>query len=115
MTGAYQLIILGDKKNSLSDIVQQLEQKLFELHITNNPINNLIKVIDSSDIEKLSIKNPAICLYFGNKEKSDTDILDRLLLQNILILPLVSDIKEATKEIPKNLSAINCFEYKKTR
>ena len=109
MTGVYQLIILGNKKNNSKKIIKLLNEKLSELHISNT----LIKKINSNNLQNLSIKNPAICLYFGNKKKCDIDIIDSLLIQNILILPLVSDIKNVPAEIPKSLSAINCFEYNK--
>ena len=72
---------------------------------------NVIKRINSNNIDNHLIKSPTICLYFGNKEKKDKDIIDRFLSQNILILPLVSDVKEVPNEIPENLSVINCFEY----
>ena len=107
MTSFYQLIILGNKNNNSNKIIQQLENKLSELHISKN----VIQRIDSSNIQDLSIKHPAICLYFGNKKKSDITIIDSLLSQHILILPLVSDIKKVPNEIPDNLSAINCFEF----
>lgn len=107
MTSFYQLIILGNKNNNSNKIIQQLENKLSELHISKN----VIQRIDSSNIQDLSIKHPAICLYFGNKKKSDITIIDSLLSQHILILPLVSDLREVPNEIPDNLSAINCFEF----
>lgn len=107
MIGIYQLIILGNKINDSNEIIQQLKNKLYELHISKN----VIKLIDSNSIQDLSIKHPAICLYFGNEKKSDITIIDNLLSQNILILPLVSDLREVPNEIPDNLSTINCFEF----
>ncbi|MBQ4553989.1 MAG: toll/interleukin-1 receptor domain-containing protein [Spirochaetaceae bacterium] len=107
MIGIYQLIILGNKINDSNEIIQQLKNKLYELHISKN----VIKLIDSNNIQDLSIKHPAICLYFGNEKKSDITIIDNLLSQNILILPLVSDLREVPNEIPDNLSTINCFEF----
>ena len=107
MTEGYQLILLGNKINNSNEIIQHLNEKLSELCISNA----LISIINPNNIHNLSIKIPAICLYFGNKEKSDSDIVERLLSQNILILPLVSNVKEVPNEIPENLTVINCFEY----
>lgn len=107
MTSFYQLVILGNKKNYSYKIIEHLENKLSELHISKN----VIQRIDSNNIQDLSIKHPAICLYFGNEKKSDITIIDNLLSQNILILPLVSDLREVPNEIPDNLSTINCFEF----
>lgn len=107
MKSFYQLIILGNKNNDSDEIIKQLGNKLSELRISKN----VIKRINSNNIDNHLIKSPTICLYFGNKEKKDKDIIDRFLSQNILILPLVSDVKEVPNEIPENLSVINCFEY----
>lgn len=107
MKGFYQLVILGNKKNDSDEIIKQLINKLSELRISKN----VIKRINSNSIDDLLTKSPTICLYFGNREKKDRDIIDRLLSQNILILPLVSDIKKVPNEIPEKLTVINCFEY----
>lgn len=107
MKSFYQLVILGNKNNDSDEIIKQLGNKLSELRISKN----VIKRINSNNIDNHLIKSPTICLYFGNKEKKDKDIIDRFLSQNILILPLVSDVKEVPNEIPENLSVINCFEY----
>lgn len=107
MKSFYQLVILGNKNNDSDEIIKQLGNKLSELRISKN----VIKRINSNNIDNHLIKSPTICLYFGNKEKKDKDIIDRFLSQNILILPLVSDVKEVPNEIPENLSVINCFGY----
>ena len=107
MKSFYQLVILGNKNNDSDEIIKQLGNKLSELRISKN----VIKLIDSNSIQDLSMKHPAICLYFGNEKKSDITIIDNLLSQNILILPLVSDLREVPNEIPDNLSTINCFEF----
>ena len=107
MKSFYQLVILGNKNNDSDEIIKQLGNKLSELRISKN----VIKRINSNNIDNHLIKSPTISLYFGNKEKKDKDIIDRFLSQNILILPLVSDVKEVPNEIPENLSVINCFGY----
>lgn len=75
MKSFYQLVILGNKNNDSDEIIKQLGNKLSELRISKN----VIKRINSNNIDNHLIKSPTICLYFGNKEKKDKDIIDRFV------------------------------------
>lgn len=108
MKAYYQIICLGNKKNCSHEIIKSLNQRLTELNVNTG----LLKIFNASTVNSLSNKSPTVCLYFGNTDKCDFNLVEQLLSKCIYFLPIVSDLELVSNEIPDNLREINCKELK---
>jgi hypothetical protein len=102
----YRLIFLGDTTpDRITQIQQLLTQSLqaFELNI-DQEVELLINP------EQITPNNliATAAIFFGNKPNA-TQCLSTLLKNNIPILPIVSNIKNVSQEIPSSLRSLNCL------
>ncbi len=109
MITKYQLILMGDKNILIKDILDTLFRHIVELGLNKESI----LVIDESNFHTEYKRNaPTFCLYFGNTvgDFKNLDLLDLLLNNANLVLPVVADLNEFVKSIPESLKNINGFE-----
>jgi len=109
MITKYQLILMGDKNILIKDILDTLFRHIVELGLNKESI----LVIDESNFHTEYKRNaPTFCLYFGNTvgDFKNLDLLDPLLNNATLVLPVVADLNEFVKSIPESLKNINGFE-----
>lgn len=109
MVTKYQLILIGDKNCLIGNIQEALFRHVQELGLSKESI----LVIDESNFHAEYKKNaPVFCLYFGNTGSvfKNLDILNTLLADATLVLPVVADFNEFGKSIPEVLKNINGFE-----
>lgn len=105
MRTKYQIIILGNKNIFIKDILKTFFQHIKELKV----IKESIIVIDRNNFQEYKANAPAVCLYFGKKDNpfNDIDITAQLKQDANIILPIVDNLKEFNKSIPKLLWEIN--------
>lgn len=109
MITKYQLILIGDKNILIKNILDTLFHHISELGLNKESI----LVIDESNFHAKHKSNaPTFCLYFGNTvgDFKNLDLLDVLLNNATLVLPVVTDLNEFVKSIPESLKNINGFE-----
>lgn len=100
---------MGDKNILIKDILDTLFRHIVELGLNKESI----LVIDESNFHTEYKRNaPTFCLYFGNTVGGfkNLDLLDLLLNNATLVLPVVADLNEFVKSIPESLKNINGFE-----
>jgi hypothetical protein len=109
MTTKYQIIKIGDDNSFYKNVLD-----VFYLHINElGLLKELIIEIDESNFLKEYKRNaPAFCLYFGSNSSffKNLDLLDILINDAILILPIVSDLQKFNAQIPEVLRNVNGFE-----
>lgn len=110
MNNVYQLVLLGEKSHYNELIIEQLFKQIEHLGLCSTAI----QIINNSNFHTLyRANNPTYCLYFGSENKTiDNDLLNILIDDATLILPVISNINNATNLIPESLKAINVFELK---
>ena len=109
MNTKYQIIIIGSSNIYIKKILRALKKRTTELGIDKKAL----LVIKSNNFHKRYKSNaPAFCLYFGdeNGNYKDLSILNILIKDATLILPVASDITQFHSQIPELLRTINGFE-----
>ena len=109
MNFKYQLIILGSKNVFKDEIL-----KTFWTHIEDLGLSkDNIQLIEESNFDKYYTGNsPAFCLYFGNETGNfeDINLIEKLIKDATLILPIVNNIEKFGEQCPKLLADINGFQ-----
>lgn len=109
METRYQLICIGEKSKYLNEVIDAFFRHTTELGVDKDSIN----VIDSSNFKTDYKSNaPAFCLYFGSESSNfkNLDILNILIKDATLILPIATDLEKYKIQIPKDLENVNGFE-----
>jgi hypothetical protein len=112
MTVKYQLIYIGNSSPFLNKILDSFFNRIDELGMKRD----LVSVINPTNFSIEYKRNaPKYCLYFGDSSGNfkDTAILQTLIEDDALILPIVPDINSFLKCVPKELANINGIELTK--
>ncbi len=106
MITRYQVILIGDDSHFRKMIIETLFKHTIELGLKPESI---IEIYESNFHSDYKGNAPAFCLYFGsnNSDFKNEDLLDILIKDASLILPIVSDLNLFKKEIPERLKNIN--------
>lgn len=108
MESKYQLVILGNVGAYKSQIVRTFQSRVNDLGIS---LDSVI-VLDESDFHKYYKANaPTIAIYFGGivANESTKSIVDILISNSNLILPIVDDLDGYSAKVPEPLTFINGF------
>ncbi len=109
MTTKYQIIKIGSDNPFYKEVLDTLYHHIAELGLAKEAILE----IDANNFKNEYKGNaPTFCLYFGSYSGSyqNIDLLEILINDANLILPVVSDIAKFTLQIPKELANVNGFE-----
>jgi len=107
----YQIIFIGGINKFQGEIQKSLKKHIVELGVDYDTI----KYIDNKNFNKEYIgSSPTICLYFENKTENyeDLDIVEILLKDATLIIPVVENLEEFNVFIPLILRNINGYALK---
>lgn len=109
MTTKYQLIKIGDDNTFFPEVIDTLYRHVTELGLLKESI---VEIDESNFHTEYKANSPTFCLYFGNSSGAfkNLDILKALIKDANLILPIASDLKKFSTQIPKELRNINGFE-----
>lgn len=104
----YQLIILGTDFNIQEGIISNFKEQINNLGINDNNF----KIINRDNFNYYTDSSPSFCLYLGgnsnDKNFVDRDLLDKLITDASLILPIVEgSLENFNKCIPSSLSNYN--------
>lgn len=109
MTTKYQIIKIGADNPFYKEVLETLYYHIEELGLAKESI----LVIDENNFKSDYKRNaPTFCLYFGDNSGSfkNIDLLETLIKDANLILPIVSDITKFSSQIPKKIENVNGFE-----
>lgn len=109
ITTLYQIIKIGEDNSFYSDILDTFYTHLAELGLQKECV---IEIDENNFATEYRANAPTFCLYFGSTSGNfkNQDILNQLLTDATLILPVVSDLTQFTQQIPKELRNINGFQ-----
>lgn len=110
----YQIILLGSLGELSEKITALFFEKVEELKL---PINSFIIIDDKNFESNYSGKQPSFVFYFGatNGDFKNIDLIDRLVKDAALILPIFYTKDLFSSEIPKILENQNGLLYDKTK
>lgn len=107
----YQLIILGSDVPIIQNLMDLFNKRIIELNL---PLD-CVKIIDRKNFRNEYLGNqPTFVFYFGDvsSDFKDVDIVEQLLNDGSMILPIFFTDESFSKEIPKILENQNGIQYK---
>lgn len=109
MTIKYQIIKIGADNLFYKEVLDTLYQHIEELGL---PKESILEIDENNFKTGYKGNAPTFCLYFGSDSGyfKNIDLLDILIKDANLILPVVSDLKKFSSQIPKELENVNGFE-----
>lgn len=109
MKTKYQLIIIGDESPFYKEVIYAFYHKIVELGLQKDSV---IEIGERNFDKKYQVNAPSFCLYFGNASGvfRNLNILDTLIKDANLILPIASDLTKFSSQIPTALENVNGFE-----
>lgn len=109
MTTKYQIISIGEDNSFYSEILETFYRHITELGLQKKCI---VEIDEYNFSAEYKANAPTFCLYFGSTSGNfaNQDILNQLLKDATLVLPVVSDLTKFTQCIPKELYNINGFQ-----
>lgn len=109
MITKYQIIKIGSANALYGEVIRTLYRHIAELGLAKEAV---IEIDEANFNTEYKGNAPAFCLYFGSDAGSykNIDLLEILIRDANLILPVVSDLSQFTRQIPNELANINGFE-----
>ncbi len=109
MTTKYQIIKIGSDNPFYKEVLNTLFHHIEELGLAKESI---LEIDESNFHNEYKGNAPAFCLYFGSDSGSfkNLDLLEILIKEASLILPIASDLDKFSSQIPKELANVNGFE-----
>ncbi len=113
MITKYQIIKIGSENPFYKDILDTFYHHIEELGLAKESI---IEINENNFKTESKGNAPTFCLYFGSDSGifKNIDLLEILIKDANLILPIASDIAKFKFQIPKELKNVNGFELAKT-
>jgi len=115
LTGKYQLVVLASEGDSqLTDRVARLDRALdISFSLLGVNLNKfLVRVIAGTSGATLDRRMPTVAVFFGSTSPprlsaQDVAMLDQLLADGSLIIPIVADATKFTTLVPPQIAALN--------
>ncbi|MFN7703500.1 MAG: toll/interleukin-1 receptor domain-containing protein [Chryseotalea sp.] len=109
MTTKYQIIKIGSENSFYKEVLDTLYHHIEELGLAKESI---LEIDENNFRTEYKGNAPTFCLYFGNNtgDFKNIDLLNILINDANLILPIASDITKFKQQIPTELENVNGFE-----
>lgn len=109
MTTKYQIIKLGSDNPFYKEVLDTLYHHIKELGLAKESI---LEIDETNFKAEYKGNAPTFCLYFGSNSGTfkNIDLLEILIKDANLILPVASDLEKFNSQIPKELENVNGFE-----
>lgn len=109
MKTKYQIIKIGSGNPFYNEVLDSLYHHIAELGL---PKESILEIDQNNFKTEYKGNAPTFCLYFGSDSGSfkNIDLLNILIKDANLILPVASDLDKFSSQIPKELSNVNGFE-----
>jgi hypothetical protein len=115
LTDKYRLVVLGPEgEPQISDCVGRLDNALnlaFN-QLGVNPNKFLVRVMSGTNSPDMNRRMPSVAVFFGlgpspRLSPHDTQMLDQLLEDGVLIIPVVADTKHFSTVVPQQIAHLN--------
>lgn len=105
----YQLAFIGTPSPQWEKVKQSFQKHIEELGM---PLEMVALLDENNFITEYKPNTPMYCLYFGDPGSNfkNIDLLNTLINDASLILPITNDLTQFKQTIPKLLETINGFE-----
>lgn len=109
MTTKYQIIKLGSENPLYKEVLDTLYHHIEELGLAKESI---LEIDETNFKTEYKGNAPTFCLYFGSNSGTfkNIDLLEILIKDANLILPVATDLVKFSCQIPKQLENVNGFE-----
>lgn len=109
MTTKYQIIKLGSDNPFYKEVLDTLYYHIEELGLAKESI---LEIDETNFKTEYKGNAPTFCLFFGDNSGTfkNIDLLEILIKDAILILPVATDLTKFSYQIPKQLENVNGFE-----
>lgn len=109
MITKYQIIKLGADNTFYKEVLDTLYHHIDELGLAKESI---LEIDENNFKTEYKGNSPTFCLYFGSNSGTfkNIDLLNILIKDANLILPVASDLEKFSSQIPKELENVNGFE-----
>ena len=109
MITKYQIIKLGSDNPFYKEVLDTLYHHIKELGLAKESI---LEIDETNFKAEYKGNAPTFCLYFGSNSGTfkNIDLLEILIKDANLILPVASDLEKFNSQIPKELENVNGFE-----
>jgi hypothetical protein len=107
-SSSYQVILLGAIRPRADAVRASVERRLGELGLDPQAIVFIERDIAANWDRRL----PVMALFFGDSPiTSDPVVLDQLVADSVVIVPIVSLLSRVHQELPPQLHHVNALEY----
>lgn len=107
MKSNYQVIFIGENSAFYDNIVSTFRERVNDLGLPANSINILT---EENFFTEYKPYNPSVCIYFGILGlPKNLDILDNIIEDAVFVIPVVPEVQNFPKYVPKQLLPINGF------
>lgn len=103
----YQIILLGDLRRSAPIVTSAVSARADDLGLGKD----VFSYLTAKDFATRDNRLPSVALFFGGDAGSEDDVITTLIADSTVIIPLISDIKKVSSQIPKVLQHINALKF----
>jgi hypothetical protein len=102
----YQVLLLGEKNDDQHNLRLLLEARLVDMGLEPTEI----AFFDESSVGNRDPLAPTMAVFFGSPaHTTDTALIGTLIDESMVVAPLVSELTQATQELPPQLAHINAI------
>lgn len=112
MKHRYHVAIIGPASGEYERrLKKQVKKRLREL---SESLVGFVGFLRADKVETRDKKVPIVTIYFGLEGRTEEyhEVLEKLMNDSTVIIPVVSKLENFSKEIPKNIYGINAAELK---
>jgi hypothetical protein len=106
MPTPYQLLILGAESKFRTPIQKLFNERTRDLGLDQKAI----EILKAGDFSEYKSNAPAVCIYFGGDPSKDVSMIETLVREGCIIIPVVENLKKYSELVPSCLRPINGFE-----
>lgn len=107
-SGQYQILMLGSDEGRRSQMQGLLTRMVAEIWLDLAAIS----FISEDEAPNRDPRKPLVAVFFGSPaHTADTPLIDELIEESIMIVPLVSSVEQVYAEIPPQLRGVNALEF----
>ena len=107
-SGQYQILMLGSNEGHRSQLQNLLTTRVVEVGLELTAI----RFISEDEAPSRDPRSPLVAVFFGSSAyTADTPLVDELIKESVMVVPLVSSLEQVHTEIPPQLRGVNALEF----
>lgn len=107
-SGQYQILMLGSDEGRRSQLQRLLTRRVAEVGLELA----VIRFIGEDEASSRDPRAPLVAVFFGSSaHTANTRLVDELIEDSIMVVPLVSSLEQVHAEIPPQLRGVNALVF----